>query len=525
MSLKMRFLTIATLTLFPILVTAQTLPRVIDKMTWRTEPIKIQKITTNGAVVELGKKFPSDNDWLKGLTILVKNVSDKAIARIELHLDFPRNVPEDVPMYHMPLVYGLDPLDYPDSGNPPILLPGETGELRLPDVNWPVIKKDLADLGYPQPVTRARLRLDFVLFLDRLMWGSDEILHPEITNPRSWSRPEFTVRPRRFAHPPKHAPASTTDDATLPCNTYWDGTQNFPCGASGSGCFAKLNVFTESMELFGKRNARKVLGSTKCVKSDGVTECTTTPVSDFTRLLCGVKVAGSCGGTPDYDTYPSTGCESGFTVIDGTCQRSLTFQSKCAGPTYYDPESCSCPDGIETSPIVIDVDHSGFSLTDAAGGVSFDIFGDGVPLQVAWIDSGSTNCFLALDRNGNGAIDNGRELFGNLTAQTPSQSPNGFLALAEFDKPKNGGNGDGKIDERDAVFLALRLWRDANHNGRSEPNELRTLVGLLRGIELNYKESKQTDQNGNQFRYRAKVHDVRGIHSGRWAWDVFLKVQ
>ena len=527
MSAKLRFLTIAALTLFPILATAQTLPRVIDKMTWRTEPIKIEKITTNGAVVELGKRFPGDKDWLKGLTILVKNVSDKAIARIELNLDFPRSepVPEDVPFYSMPLVYGLDPLDYPNSGHPPILLPGERGELRLPDVNLPVIKKDLADLGYPEDVTRARLRLDVVIFLDRLMWGSDEILHPDPKNPKSWSILEFSVRPARFAHRRKPAPASTTDDATLACNTYWERNQTVPCGGSGSGCTATLNVFNESMELFGKRNARKMLGSAKCVKSDGVTDCTTTPVSDFHRLLCGLKVAGSCGGLPDYDTYPSTGCMSGFTVIDGACSRSLTFQSKCAGPTYYDPDSCSCPDGFETSPIVIDVDHSGFSLTNAAGGVSFDIFGDGVPLQVAWIDSESTNAFLALDRNGNGTIDNGQELFGNLTAQPPSQSPNGFLALAEFDKAKNGGNGDGRIDQRDAVFLALRLWRDANHNGRSEPNELRSLAGLLRGIDLSYKESKQTDEYGNQFRYRAKVYDVRGVHGGRWAWDVFLMVQ
>jgi hypothetical protein len=72
-------------------------------------------------------------------------------------------------------------------------------------------------------------------------------------------------------------------------------------------------------------------------------------------------------------------------------------------------------------------------------------------------------------------------------------------------------------------YARLRLWRDENHDGVSGVGELRALEALgLARISLGYKESKRTDEHGNQFRYRAKVDDVEGAKVSRWAWDVFL---
>ncbi len=175
------------------------------------------------------------------------------------------------------------------------------------------------------------------------------------------------------------------------------------------------------------------------------------------------------------------------------------------------------------TPIIIDLGRPGLRLTSLADGVHFDLDGDGSAERVSWTEEGAADAFLALDINTNGVIDDGGELFGDLTAQKGTTGRNGFKALAVYDIEAAGGNGDRRMSHEDTFFELLLLWTDRNHDGVSQRSELEPLRSVVQQIDLEYWEARQVDGYGNQMRYRSHVKvEALGI---REAIDVILQTK
>jgi len=144
-------------------------------------------------------------------------------------------------------------------------------------------------------------------------------------------------------------------------------------------------------------------------------------------------------------------------------------------------------------PIVLDLDGDGVETTGLNDGAYFDHDKNGFAEKIAW--AGSDDGLLAWDRNGDGIINDGAELF-NVTMPDGSPAENGFQVLAALDN-----NQDGKIDANDAVWSQLKIWRDIDGDGYSASDELFALDELgIRSINTDYSNSAYVDENGNEHR-------------------------
>jgi hypothetical protein len=147
-------------------------------------------------------------------------------------------------------------------------------------------------------------------------------------------------------------------------------------------------------------------------------------------------------------------------------------------------------------PLVLDLDGDGIETLGITSTtqVLFDYDGDGVKTGTGWIkgDDG----FVVLDRNGNGTIDNGGELFGDQTLVGGAKASDGFAALSAEDTNKNG-----KFDAGDTNFTKVRIWQDTNSDGISQAGELHTLSELgVTSINLT-----STTSNNQNLKYTRRV--------------------
>ena len=142
-------------------------------------------------------------------------------------------------------------------------------------------------------------------------------------------------------------------------------------------------------------------------------------------------------------------------------------------------------------PLILDLDGDGIETVSLKKGVNFDFDNNGFAEKTGWI--GKDDALLVHDINKNGQIDNGSELFGDLTTVDETVASNGFEALKLYDK-----NQDGIINSSDEIYSQLQLWKDGNQNGKVDANELLSLSQLgITGFNLNYENINIADENGN----------------------------
>jgi hypothetical protein len=194
------------------------------------------------------------------------------------------------------------------------------------------------------------------------------------------------------------------------------------------------------------------------------------------RTPCGDPLGFPLLGRPEFHfKYP------GGKVI---YQNQRWFNKPMIIPTY--------PVFGNLDPIVIDLYGNGIKTISVNQGVFFDDKSNGFAEQSGWMSPGAG--LLCMDRNGNGTIDNGSELFGSHTPLPNGQlAANGYQALAALDS-----NQDGKIDAQDPAYSQLRVWVDSDTDGVSQPGELHTLSQLgIDSISLNWTTINTTDAQGS----------------------------
>ena len=181
----------------------------------------------------------------------------------------------------------------------------------------------------------------------------------------------------------------------------------------------------------------------------------------------------------------------GFYVVDAWSQDDAFVPAPQQASSSPPAECATDPAWSELcTPLLIDTAADGFRLTTAKKGVLFDIDADGDLDLTAWTEADSDDAWVAMDRNGNGRIDDGRELFGGVTpvfADRTESAPNGFDAMGFLEWESAPAAVNEVIDAHDPAFARLLLWRDVNHNGISEPEELQSAAAAgLVAIDLNY---------------------------------------
>jgi hypothetical protein len=162
--------------------------RIIEVPVFSNEPVKISGLKAKGRGVRAGEKFKDSNDWFKGLTIKIRNTSDKPVKYVSVLVSFPRPK-EQKEAGRLPfgeqLTYGFSPVDTKaaaGSSLTPSIPPGESIELVLSEKHFDEYTSVLKRLAFPDAIKRIELTLQEVGFEDGLLWSGGEFWRRDPNN-------------------------------------------------------------------------------------------------------------------------------------------------------------------------------------------------------------------------------------------------------------------------------------------------------------------------------------------------------
>lgn len=150
------------------------------------DPANITNIKATKKSVEFGKKFDGDKDWLKGLELRLKNVSDKEIVYLRVDLNFPETKYTGGEMS-----FRMDFGRKPGWTNTPqttiSIAPGETVDLILDEQRYENLTRFVNNGHHIASINKAHVRVGFIAFADGTAWSAGVFYRQDPNNPRQWN--------------------------------------------------------------------------------------------------------------------------------------------------------------------------------------------------------------------------------------------------------------------------------------------------------------------------------------------------
>lgn len=327
----------------------------------RNEPISIRAVRINGKKMRRNEKFIDKDDWLRSLTVEVKNKSQKGVLFASIQLQFPRPRTSDEPFAIEAIEYGdsrilTHPAD--DSDRIVKIAPGQTVEFRLSDETFNALASGLPQIGYYRGSQRVELRIDRVIFEDETMWQAGEIFRRDPSNSGLWfnttlaklTRPStspwlatvateraFQLPTRRFDRdlsgmaPLKgNAYFSNASFLEPPCTQSLQASVRITCDIPNTTCSYPHDIM--SLPTGGNYFAASAMGL--CKTGDTNTSCGVWKNTQIANTCSsGGGGGGGGGGEGGGNCWSNWDCDIGNQCCEGTCEDEDDLPFDCdAGP-------------------------------------------------------------------------------------------------------------------------------------------------------------------------------------------------